>query len=257
VFQYMNQLGRAIAVMELLADKGELSLAGVARELRTSRPTAYRLLTALQDGGYIEHQRARRTYRLGSALHALAARATASTLIHLAEPALADLLSAFGETVNLAIVRRNRLVYITILDGRRALRMSATVGQDVPAHATGLGKAILAMLSEPRRDAILGPEPYIAYTERTITNRQTLARALAVAREQGYAVDDGEAEVGAACVAAAIIGGDGLPVGAISVSGLAVRFSELQWVAIGRAVRDWADRISLDLSALGEGKKDW
>ena len=231
-----------------------MKLAEVAAALGTSRATAFRVLAALQSRGYVHHARSERVYRLGPALQELAATSATSSVVRIAAPAMAALRAATGETVNLAAVRRGRIAYVAILDGVHALRVNSDVGEEVPPHATAIGKAILAALPDDQRDMFLRDEPYVPYTDRTITTRSELDQDLRRAAEQGYAVDDQETGVGSVCVAAPIIGSDGYPFAAISVSAIAARLPRKEFPALGRSVRTWADRISADLTVnAGDG----
>lgn len=242
-----NSLERGLDILELLASRGELRLGEVVTELSTSRATAFRMLAALQTRGYVEHVRSGRVYRLGSAVKVLADRSDATSIIDLAGPAMEQLCASTSETINLALLRRGRIVYGAIREGSHTLRMAATVGAEVPPHAASLGKAILASLPLEQRRLYLQAEPYPALAKRTITRRGELERELEFVAARGYAVDDEETEIGAACVGAPILDGDGFPVGAISVSGLAVRIPKESWPVLGREVRDWCDRVSADL----------
>lgn len=242
-----NSLERGLDVLELLGERGEISLAEVAREVSVSRATAFRVLATLQNRGYVEHIRAERVYRLGSGLRALAAQSDMASVVGLAAQAMEQLRASTSETVNLALVRRRRIVYGAILDGIHALRMSATVGEQVPAHAAAIGKAVLASLPQDQLKLFLGPEPYPAFTVHTITRRPALEDELARIRERGFALDQEEVELGAACIAAAILGNDGLPVAALSISGLAARLPDAERPSIGREIRRLCDQISAHL----------
>jgi IclR family acetate operon transcriptional repressor len=246
----IGALERGIDALELLADRGELRLAEVARELDTSRATAFRVLATLQARGYVEHVRAARVYRLGPALQALASSSTVAIVPRLAAPAMAALRVSTGETINLGVVRRGRIVYVAILDGVHALRVNSEVGEEVPPHATAIGKVILSALPEEQRGAFLGSEPYRAFTDRTVTTRAGLDEELRVTAACGYGIDDQETGVGAVCIAAPIIGPDGYPVAAISVSAIAARLPRASFTALGREVRTWADAISGELAAV-------
>src|SRR5437763_7066822 len=118
----LGSLGRGLAVLELIAQRGETRLAELAKELGTSRTTMFRVLETLRARGFAEHVAASHTYRLGSSARSLTAHATRSAIIQLAEPAMADLRNATGETVNLIGVHGSRLVYEVVLEGRYSLR---------------------------------------------------------------------------------------------------------------------------------------
>jgi len=233
----------------MLGERGELRLAEVAAMLQVSRPTAFRLLGSLQERGYVEHARSEHVYRLGQAVHVLAARAQPDSLLRLAEPALVHLRELSGETTNLALLlRRSSIVYAAILDGVHALRMSAEVGEKVPPHATALGKAVLSVLPRDGAESLVGPEPFEKFTVNTMTHWSALEPELERVRERGYATDDEECDMGAYCIAGVIVGHDGLPVGGISVSGLAARMSPESRVDLGQAVRDWCGQVSKQVS---------
>jgi DNA-binding IclR family transcriptional regulator len=244
-------LERGIDLLELLGERGQMRLAEVARELATSRATAFRVLATLQSRGYVEHDRTARVYRLGPALHTLTATSAATSVSRFAAPAMAALHQQTRETVNLGVVRRGRIVYAAILDGVHALRVNAEVGEEVPAHATAIGKSILAALPYEQRAFFLSREPYDAFTERTITTRVRLEDDLRAAAERGYGVDDQETGVGAVCIAAAIIGADGYPLGAISVSAIAARLPRTEFASLGESVKHRAAEVSAALVAAG------
>jgi IclR family acetate operon transcriptional repressor len=161
---------------------------------------------------------------------------------------MADLQDTTGETVNLALFQKGRLVYVEILEGRHAIRMSGSVGEEVPLHSTALGKAILAALPSDKSETLVGAEPYPAYTARTRTTWKELRYNLEEVAQQGYAEDLEEMDFGAACVGAAITGHDSYPIGGLSVAGLAARFSPASRAKIGKRVAGWCRQISRELA---------
>jgi IclR family acetate operon transcriptional repressor len=247
----VSSLDHGLQILELLGERRELKLVEVATLVGVSRPTAFRLLVALEAKGYVEHVKREHVYRLGQAVHVLAARAEPASLVRLAEPALSEIGALSGETTNLALVHRTSIVYAAIVEGTYALRMSATVGEAVPPHATALGKAILSRLSVQAVDSFLGPGSLERFTEHTIVDRARFAAVLDEVRERGYATDDGECETGALCIAAPIVAQDGYPVGGISVSGLAARISPEQRTDLGETIRAWCEQLS---KQVGDGR---
>jgi IclR family acetate operon transcriptional repressor len=250
-----NSLDHGLEVLEFLADQDQARLVEVASHLGVSRATAFRVITCLESHRYVEHDRVGHVFRLGPGVHALAARSAATSVERLAAPAMASLRESTSETVNLALLSRGRICYAAIIDGAFALRMLANVGDEVPAHATAIGKAISASVPASERSALLGPDPYPSFTDRTICSAQVLKAELSRVRSEGFAIDDGEMEVGAACVAAPILGRDGHPVGAISVSGLAERMPAATRPELGRMIRHWCDSISGQLGYTGLGRQ--
>ncbi|MCY7419757.1 MAG: IclR family transcriptional regulator [Chloroflexi bacterium] len=217
----LTALEKALAVMEYLGDRGDARLIEVSRDLDLSRATAFRTLSTLERRGFVRHHRDRMTYSLGPTISDLARGVAAVSLVEVASAALDDLSQRTGETVNLGVLRRGRLMYAAIVDGSYPLRMSAEVSAVIPFHATALGKAVLARLPGRKRRALVGPGPYEVFTKRTLTTWPELDAELSRTELRGFAIDDEESDIGAVCVAAAVIGPAGDPVGAISVSAVA------------------------------------
>lgn len=240
-----NSLERGLDALELLAEHGEVRLADLAEELEVSRATAFRILASLQSRGYVEHARAERVYRLGHAVRALAERSDTSSVLRLAAPAMAELRASTGETVNLALLRRGTIVYVAIFDGVHALRMQASVGAVVPAHATAIGKAILAFSDAAVVQGVLDAG-LARVSERTITSPELLRQELDRVRESGLAYDSEESRPGLVCVASPVHGPGGQVAGALSVSGWSARMKPDR---AGPAVRTAALTISRALGA--------
>src|SRR6266496_968443 len=156
--------------------------------------------------------------------------------------------------------RVNEAVWVATLSGSRVIVLHHVfrpdntvqileVGAAVPWHACALGHAIVAFLPEAQRTRALAGE-LVPLTGRTKTTRNALSRALAQVRQRGYAVEDQEATVGDAGIAAPILARDGVVAGAIGVVGAADRLlvsgtrDELV-----RAVGEVARAVSRDLGA--------
>jgi IclR family acetate operon transcriptional repressor len=245
----LSTLDQGLSVLEYLAQHGPSSQAEIKEHLGVSRATAFRVIAALQGRGYVEHIPAEHKYRLGPALLDLTKNAELSSVVEQATIAMAGLRHATGETVNLGLLRQGRIAYAAIFEGRHALRMQATVGDEVPPHATALGKAVLAALPEPERAALLGPEPYARFTPNTIVSASQLQGELARVAVQGYALDQQEVELGAECIAAAILGSNGRPIGGISVSAVAARMPKgAARRELGQSIAGWCAKISSELA---------
>ncbi len=246
----VGSLDRGLDVLEILSERGDLKLAEFPELLGTSRATAFRIISVLQDRGYVVHDRARHSYGLGAAALGLGSRSRSAALGQAAEPVLSGLRDT-GETVNLAVFEGGRLVYIRIVDGTYPLRMSGVVGEEAPLHATALGTALLSRLPESEHAALVGPEPYHAFTDSTPTTAAELRDRVIRAGERGFAVDDQGVDVGAVCVGAAILDPTGAPLGGISLSGPAARLSIAKSEEFGEAIVESAAEIGRAFASLG------
>jgi DNA-binding IclR family transcriptional regulator len=125
--------------------------------------------------------------------------------------------------VHLAVPNGASMVYIEKLESPSAVRMASRIGTSVCLHATAVGKAYLAMLGEAEREALVPTLEMDRYTPRTLVDRDALRAQLAQVRERGWSFDDEEHEAGIQCFGAAIVGEQGTPVAAISVTTLRFR----------------------------------
>jgi IclR family acetate operon transcriptional repressor len=236
--------------LELLAQLGQASQGELAEGLATSRASTFRVIQVLKKRGYIEHNERDHQYYLGPALSDLTSRSSIGLLRQLAGPAMARLRDETTETVNLAVARGGRITYELIFETDRSVRFSAREGDQLPAHASALGKAILASISTAQRDMLLGDEPYRRFTPNTIVSRSALESDLLETQSRGFAMDNEEVEIGAVCLAAPLSGRKDDPVGAISVSCVAARVSPIDRQKIGQQLRRVTESISRSLRDL-------
>ena len=128
-----------------------------------------------------------------------------------------------GETGHLAVLDGGEAIYIERVEARRALRVPSAIGRGYPAHATNLGKVLLADLPRERVDEIIAERGLAAYTPNTITDPDELEAELERIRERGYAVDDEEYDEGLRCIGAAVRDHTGHVVAALGIGGPVTR----------------------------------
>jgi DNA-binding IclR family transcriptional regulator len=218
---FLKVVAKTFRVIEVIAEHPDgIQLGELSRKCAGQpKATVFRILHTLKVLGYVEQNEQSGEYRLNAEIRFLGRGESRETLKRAARPHLERLRAQFEQTVALAVLDRNQLMYIEILDGLRSIRMNATVNTYAPLHSTSLGKAILSQI--PGQDAlrILQNRQLAKFTPKTITSLSSLGRHLAEVKSQGYAVDDEETEEGARCVGAPIVGRQGDPIAAISVSG--------------------------------------
>lgn len=219
----VQSVNRSLELVETLAARGgHLSLGELSEAAGIPMATTHRLLRTLVERGYVA-QRGDRRYALGLRLVPLgsAAHAVVGATIH---AVLAELVRDLGETANLAVLAGRRAEYVAQVPSQYAMRMFTEVGQRVDLHSTGVGKAMLAHLEDAEVAAVVGDGTLAAHTERTMVRRRELQAALAEVRGAGWAVDDGEQELGVRCVAVPVLG-PGVPM-AVSISGPVSRVTD-------------------------------
>jgi IclR family acetate operon transcriptional repressor len=153
--------------------------------------------------------------------------------------------SEIGETANMAVLEGDAVVYVAQVPSAHSMRMFTEVGRRVPAHCTGVGKALLSELSDTEVLELLRRTGMPANTPRTLTDPQALLRELAQIRTQGWAADDAEQEAGVRCVAVPVKGAPART--AISVSGPSGRITAGRVAHIAPVLQQVAKRLALDL----------
>lgn len=212
----IQSVERAVEMIEALAEGGgELSLSALAERTDLRAPTAHRILRTLMSVGWVR-QSPSRNYRLGPALLGLN-DASLKTVGTVTMPTLAALVRELGETANLAVLDADSVFYVAQVPSPHSMRMFTEVGRRLDAHNTGIGKAVLAELSAAQVRGIVDRQGLARATPATITTGAQLMTELELTRTRGYALDEGEREVGVRCVAVAVKGAP-IPMG-ISVSG--------------------------------------
>ncbi len=209
-------------IMELIAGRRDAcSARDIASELKLPESTVYRMLKFLTRRGYLE--RTSSGFLLGVQCMRLGGMAQEQNLLlRLAHPALSLLADETLETVHLARLQGNNIVYIDKIDGGRSIRMGSMIGRTSPLHCTGIGKAMLAALEQKELEEVLPLLILTRFTENTICNIDVLRRELDDIRRRGYAVDDCEHEHGVYCVAAAVVDRNKHVVAGVSVAGSSI-----------------------------------
>lgn len=219
----VQSVERAFGLMETMADNGGMmGLSQLAAASGLPLPTIHRLVRTLVDLGYLRQEPSRR-YVLGPKLIRLG-ESSAHMLNVWARAHLTRLVDELGESANLAMLDGDGIVYVGQVPSRHSMRMFTEVGRRVLPHCTAVGKAILAEMSPGQVRGILDRTGMPRHTEHTITDPDEFAAAVQWSREHGYALDDGEQEMGVRCVAVAVP--DVAFRLAISVSGPATRMTE-------------------------------
>jgi IclR family acetate operon transcriptional repressor len=212
----VQSVERAFLLLEALADQPRpLGVTELARASGLSLGTIHRLLRTLVELGYVRQDHSR-SYGLGHALIRLGEHATTG-LASWSRPLLERVVGELNESVNLAVLENDQVVYIAHVPSSQSMRTFTEVGSRVPAHGTGVGKAMLAQLAAHELRALVGRTGLPSATPYTVTDRERLSTELQEVARQGFALDEEEQELGVRCVAVPVAGA--VPPLAVSVSG--------------------------------------
>ncbi|NWL10317.1 IclR family transcriptional regulator [Paenarthrobacter nitroguajacolicus] len=241
-----GSLDRGLQLLNHLAQVRESSTADLIKTLGISRSAAYRLVERLQEDQYIV-QITGGNWKLGPAIARLATAAVQSMDVADVAP---DLLRALAkqtqETVGLGVLSGREIVFVFRELGPQSVRVSTELGERRPLHATSIGKAYLAGLTERDRGSLIRQLDLQAHTPNTITSRQELESELVRTVERGWSEEHQEFDMSSACCGAPIFDHTGVIVAAVSVAGPATRM-DAQMPTIGPLVSATAAAISRQL----------
>lgn len=240
--QVIKKLAQILDLFSL--ERPEWRVSEVARALGLPKSTASELLTSLAEQRLLSRT-VKGRYRLGWRLFELSQTLLDTTEFRIeARWVMKELVEYWKETMHLAVLDGVQAVYIEKLQPIPAVKIRITrAGARLPAHCSGVGKALLAHSEWEYVAERLEDQGMPGLTPNTITTLDALADELERVRERGYAYDDEETLIGLRCVAAPVYSSEGTVVAAVSFSVPAYRFSPRkdEYTA---AILDAARRIS-------------
>lgn len=211
---------RAVAVLDALADGGELGTNEISRRTGLNASTVSRQLGTLAATRLVEHVEATGRYRLGIRLVQLANVVLSRLDVRaVARPHLEALVQATGETATLSVPGERDAITVDFVPSDHYVQHVTRLGRPSIAHATSAGKVMLAFWRGG-----LPPGPLAAYTPRTITDPAGLAREIAKVRRQGWAEAVEEREPGLSAIAAPIFAAGGELEAVVALQGPSGRF---------------------------------
>ena len=214
----------SFTIIELLRDNEGATVTELTEKLERSQSTVHNHLKTLNRLGYVDKKG--NTYYLGLKFLDLGDIARDRwNLYQAAKQELDELVSDIGEHGQVMVEEMDRGVYIYQAKTERAVQTDSHIGTPVDLHATAVGKAYLAHLSEERRSDLLDRLELSERTPSTYTDRDELKDELNTIREQGFAFNDEERFVGMRAVGAPVIGPEDKVLAALSVSGPVTRMS--------------------------------
>ena len=250
----VQSVERTLDILESLVEFGsEVGLVEISQAVTLPLATVHRLLGTLIQRGYVKQNQHNRKYSLGFRALQMGHDMRQRFSLRLeARPYLQRLVQRIGESANLAVLDDGEVVYIDQAQSSRILRMFTQVGNRLPAHSTGSGKAMLAYLPLDVVDGILRRYGLTGRTPHTITDPERLRSELRRVREIGYAVDDEEHEEGVRCLAVPVRDASGQVVASLSVSGPVTRLNDQQVEMVIPELLDCGVKLSGRLGFAGE-----
>jgi DNA-binding IclR family transcriptional regulator len=222
---FVKSAERTLDVLHLLASRlRPVPASVVAQECGIPRSSTYHLLNVLHERGWVNHYEAEHAWGLGvTAFETGSAYLRSEPLQRAGRPLLAALTEHTGDTAHLAILEGTDVLYIDKEESRTAPRLVTEIGVRLPAHLTAVGRAILSRLSPAQVRALYARPVLVRRTGRGPRNVHELLGELAAVATRGYAVEEGTTTVGICCIAAPVIGHDGLPAASVGITFVAAQ----------------------------------
>ncbi len=241
----LGSLRKGLEVIDCFARQESWSLTELTGALGQSKATVFRILYTLEEFGYLNKDPNTGRYTLGLRFHTLGSAAVRQEHLRWqALPPLQDLAQQTGETVQVGILYDGAAICVQAVEGTRLMRMQAFVGKRTPAHASALGKTLLAHLPQAEVETFLATRTLEAFTPNTLTDPPRLREALHRIRAAGYALDEEEMEIGLRCIGAPITDHTGRPCACVAISGPSVRMTPERVGELIPHVKATATRIS-------------
>lgn len=216
----INSLLRAANILEIISDNGEAGIAELSRKMNLSKSTIYRLISTLEEAGFLFQNPTTKKYYCSLKLFRLGKKAfLQNDLRSLVNPYLKKLMSEVKETAVLGTLDNGDVIYLDKAVYPQEIQLPSFVGNRSPVHCTGVGKAILAHLPENEQIELLQNKELKAYTKNTITNLDELFDDLKQIYKRGYSISNEERIPGTVAIAVPLRNYKGEVIAAIAIHG--------------------------------------
>lgn len=217
-----ESIQKGFLIIETMANSGvEMKLQDIAIKTSLPQATALRILYTLMTLGYVSQNENNMKYFLTLKLTFIGRKIESKLDIRrIIKPHLEEISRITGEASCLSIEYNNELVYIDSVDGEdNILTVTQKIGKKAPLYCTAAGKLYLSEKTQEEIDTLFLNNSLVRLTEHTIVTKFGLISSVEKARQDGYALDNEECELGVRCVAIPIRKFDSKIIATISVTG--------------------------------------
>lgn len=217
--EFVEALAKGLSILESFdGQHPEMTLSEVARRVGLSPAAARRSLLTLQAMGYVGQTGKRfhlrpKVMSLGSAFY------FSARVDEVLQPELRHLVGVFGDASSVGTLEGHDVLYVAHYSEQRARRPTAVVGARYPAHATSLGRVLLAGLPDAELDRYLREVEPVALTRRTVLDKGELKALIEEVREKNYATTTDQLDYGITAIAVPVRGASGRTIAALNSSG--------------------------------------
>jgi DNA-binding IclR family transcriptional regulator len=247
----ISSVDRALDILIYLHREGvEKGISEISKDLGMYKSTIHRSLVTLENKGFVYQNPENEKYWLGMKLFAIGKSVEDKFSFSKAvRPYTEILLKEFNESVNVSILDTTSTDSLrTILvhkeeNSKQVLTVAPTLGSTSECHCSSVGKCLLAFGKDVPYEKFTD-KPLTQYTENTIKTWDEFYKCLDLVKKQGYAIDEGEMEIGLTCIGAPILDRNGIAIAAVSISGPSNRMHEGDFQYKINKVKEIANQIS-------------
>ena len=222
---FMTSLARGLHVIRAFAGVDrKLTIADVSRATGLTRAVVRRCLYTLKELGYAATD-GRLYYLQPRILNLGYAYLSTAPVPIAAQPVLEEMSEILGEASSVAVLDDGAVVYVGRAATKRIMSVNLGVGSRLPAYCTALGRVLLAHLTDEQLESELAKVDFVQHTKYTVTSRTRLQEILSSVRQEGFALNDQELEIGLRSIAVPVRNVVGAVVAAMNVSSQASRVS--------------------------------
>ncbi|WP_339488655.1 IclR family transcriptional regulator [Pseudomonas rhizophila] len=216
---FNQSLEKGLAVLRAFnASRRTMNLADIAQAAEINKSSAQRMIHTLEELGYVrKHPQTKRFQLTPKVMEIGYNYLAADTLVDVANPFLAELAQATGETTNLTEPDGLDMVYVARFVAPKFIPIHMPIGSRIPMYCTGSGRAFLSALPDDELTGALQASDRKRHTQYTLTEIDDIIEQIETTRRRGYAINKEELFLGDMSIAAPIIGSQGLPVAAVHV----------------------------------------
>lgn len=222
--QLIGSLTKGLIIMETLMERDQIGVTELGKILGVNKSSAYRLLSTLEERGFVEQESSTGKYKLGMKLAGFGMKVINGMEINdIARPFLRKLTEETRETSGIGILTNGLGIVIDKQNSQEKISANLEIGMAEPLYCTALGKALLSGLSEEERLNLLSSHTLHAYTPKTLTEPDQILEEIRRTEARGVAIDDEEHSLGMRCIAAPVRNSRGNVIAAVGISGPLMR----------------------------------
>ncbi|MEP7456607.1 IclR family transcriptional regulator [Phyllobacterium sp. SB3] len=250
----IQSLHRAMSILQVVAHAREgVGLADLCKEIGLHSSTTFHLAKTLVTLGLLRQDAQSKRYRVGSTLFGLATGALDEIeILNVASPFLTQLALDTGESSHIAVLAGKDVVIIGKQDAAASIRLAERVGSARPSYATAIGKAMLSGFTAMMLDEYFEKTDLVSITPKTVTDIDTLRKAIEDVRETGIAFDDGEFDSEVRCLASPVFDFRGQVIAAIGITAPMFRMTLGKISEVSDQVKRAARQLGAQFGAEGQ-----